>query len=72
MQDIKIEYRIFEVRTMKGFSLRELSQRSGVSKSELHRIELNTVHPTLYTLIMIATSLKVPLKKLIEIKVLDR
>lgn len=71
MQHIKIEYHIFEERTKKGFSLRELSRRSGVSKSELHRIELNTVHPTIYTLLLIATSLKVPLSKLIVIEVLD-
>ncbi len=54
---MKIYYKVYEKRDEKGLTLRELSDISGISKSEINRIENQKSHPTLYTLLKIAKSL---------------
>ena len=48
---------VWEVRTSKGFTLMELSKKSGIGKSTINNIENGKVSPTLFQLEMIATCL---------------
>ena len=45
---------VWEVRTSKGFTLMELSKKSGIGKSTINNIENGKVSPTLFQLEMIA------------------
>lgn len=56
---IKIDYHIYEIRTEKKMTLRDLSSVSGVSRSQIDRIENNQTHPTVLTLCYIADALGV-------------
>ena len=44
---------VWEVRTSKGFTLMELSKKSGIGKSTINNIENGKVSPTLFQLEMI-------------------
>ena len=55
---IKIDYHIYEIRTEKKMTLRDLSSVSGVSRSQIDRIENNQTHPTVLTLCQIADALE--------------
>lgn len=59
MKKIQVTYKIYEYRTKKNMSVRELSELSGVSKSQINRIENNLTHPTVNTLCQIAYALNV-------------
>lgn len=59
MKRIKIIYKVREVRKAKGMSIRDLAAISGVSKSQICRIENNLMHPTMYTLCLLADALGV-------------
>ena len=56
---MQIFYSIYECRTKKNLTLRELSKVSGVSKSQINLIENGKTHPNVYTLCLIAAALKV-------------
>ena len=44
---------VWEMRTSKGFTLMELSKKSGIGKSTINNIENGKVSPTLFQLEMI-------------------
>ena len=57
---------VWEVRTSKGFTLTELSKKSGIGKSTINNIENGKVSPTLFQLEMIAIALGVNITDLFE------
>lgn len=57
--DVKIEYKLWEIRNNKGISIRHLAEMSGVSKSTINDIENYRHDPTIYTLCLLAGALKV-------------
>ena len=57
---------VWEVRTSKGFTLMELSKKSGIGKSTINNIENGKVSPTLFQLEMIAIALGVNITDLFE------
>lgn len=54
---MEIEILLWELRTSKGLTLKELEARSGVSKSEINAIENAKVSPRLNTLKLLANAL---------------
>ncbi len=56
---ITIEYKLYELRTQKRLTLRELSLLSGVSKSMINNIENNIGNPTVMVMCQLATALDV-------------
>ena len=52
---------LWQIRTAKGYSLRELEELSGVSKTEINDIENGKANPTLETLSLLAAALDVTL-----------
>ena len=63
-----IKINIWEIRTIKGLSLSELSDLSGVSKTHLNDIENGKKSPTLNILEKIALALNVNIYDLYSIK----
>ena len=57
---------VWEVRTSKGFTLMELSKKSGIGKSTINNIENGKVSPTLFQLEMIAIALGVKITDLFD------
>ncbi len=57
---------LWKVRTLKGFSLMQLSKKSGIGKSTISNIENGKVSPTLFQLEMIAIALDVKITDLFE------
>lgn len=57
---------VWEMRTSKGFTLMELSKKSGIGKSTINNIENGKVSPTLFQLEMIAIALGVKITDLFE------
>ncbi len=55
--EIKITYLIYERRKKRGLSIRALEKLSGVSHSQINRIENGEMHPTVYTLCLLAVAL---------------
>lgn len=66
MEDINIGQKIKEFRMAKGLSLRDLSEKAGLSPSMVSQIENNTVNPSINTLKGIASVLCVPLFKFFQ------
>lgn len=62
-----MQVKIWELRTAKGYSLRQLEKISGVSKTDINDIENNRISPTLDTLEMLAKALNVKLIELIKL-----
>lgn len=54
---MKIEYRIYELRSKAGMTITELAEKSGVSKSQINLIENNGSNPTVLTICMLAKAL---------------
>lgn len=54
---MKVKSLLFEMRTAKGYSVRKLEEKSGVSKTAINNIENNLRSPTLETLKMLADAL---------------
>lgn len=67
---IEITYHIYEIRHKKNISLRQLGIMSGVSKSQINSIETGSHHPTLLTLLILATALKVSPEDLYSYRIL--
>lgn len=60
-------YNLWQIRTAKGYSLRELEELSGVSKTTINNIENGKVNPTIGTLRLLAAALEVELFDLLEL-----
>ena len=67
--DVEIIFHIKEVREEKKITLRELSEKSGISKSEINFIENGQRDPTLHTMYLLSLALGVPPEKLFTVKV---
>ncbi|ENZ12838.1 hypothetical protein HMPREF1082_03077 [[Clostridium] clostridioforme 90A7] len=67
--DVEIIFHIKEVRKEKNITLRELSEKSGISKSEISFIENGQRDPTLHTMCLLSLALGVPPAKLFSVKV---
>ena len=53
----KLGEKIKDLRTEKNMSLKDLSERSGISAAAIHKIEANGIIPTITTMMKIADSL---------------
>nr|DAH16641.1 MAG TPA: helix-turn-helix XRE-family like protein [Caudoviricetes sp.] len=60
-------YKVWQLRTAKGYSLRELEEISGVSKTTINNIENGKANPTIETLLLLAKALDVDLSALFEL-----
>lgn len=60
-------YKVWQLRTAKGYSLRELEELSGVSKTTINSIENGRANPTMETLLLLAKALDVELSALFEL-----
>lgn len=56
---MKVVYKLYEIRTQKGLSLRELEELSGISKATINRIESQEYNPTVLTICILADALNV-------------
>lgn len=56
---MKVEYRVYEYREKAKLTLTELAEKSGVSKSQINRIENGQTDPTVYTICLLAKALEV-------------
>lgn len=54
---MKIVYKLYEIRTEKGMSLRELEELSGIGKSTINRIENGEANPTVEIICRLAVAL---------------
>lgn len=63
MEEINLGKKVLEFRTMRGMTLRELANRSGMTASMLSQIERDLVNPSISTLKSIAQALDVPMFK---------
>lgn len=66
---MKVIYKVKEIRQKKGLTIRALALKSGVSKSEISDIERGEIHPTVYTLCLLASALQVDARCLFAYKV---
>lgn len=62
-----MHYYIWEIRTAKGLSLRELEHLSGVSKTTINDIENQRANPTINTMLLLASGLQVSLNDLYQV-----
>ena len=60
------EIKTRQIRLSKGFTTRQLAELSGISKSQITRIENNQQVPTIDTLCRIAEALGVPVESTYE------
>lgn len=63
-----IRSNLFELRTLRGMSLPQLSRRCGVCVSALNNIENDVTDPKLSTLVAIAQALRVDINQLFTIR----
>lgn len=54
---MKIIYKIYTERTKQKLSVRQLADKSGVSKTQINDIENGNTHPTVYTLCLLSLAL---------------
>ncbi len=54
---MKVKFLLYDVRTAKGYSVRELAHKSGVSSSAINYIENGKRSPSLDTLIKLSNAL---------------
>lgn len=64
---MQVTYHIYELRDSRGMSLRELAERSGVSKSQISSIENGDNHPTIPTLYFLSKALGVKIYDLFTV-----
>ena len=69
---IAIDYHINAIRSEQKLSLRALSEKSGVSKSQIDDIENGIYHPTVYTLCLLSLALQVNPEKLFTLKIIEK
>lgn len=58
--------KVWEVRTSKGFTLVELSKKSGIGKTTINDIENEKISPTLFQLETLAIALDVHITDLFD------
>ena len=63
-----MEIRVWEARTQKGYTLKQLEKLSGVSKSTIDNIENGITSPTLFQLELLAKALEVKITDLFDSK----
>jgi len=56
---LKVIYKLYEARTAAGLTITQLEELSGVSKSQINRIENGQSDPTVTTICMLAEALGV-------------
>ncbi len=61
-----IGQRIVELRTQKGWNQSELARACGKDRQAIEKLENGKVNPTLYSLLEIANTLEISLKKLVD------
>lgn len=61
-----VDILVWNVRDKKHMTLRQLSSLSGISNSEISRIENGFTHPTLEAMCSLARALQVPVTDLFE------
>ena len=71
MISVQVTYRVYEERTKRGMSTRDLEKLSGVSKTHINAIENNKTHPTVYTLLLLAAAMHVAPQRLFRYEVSD-
>lgn len=62
-----MSYKVWELRTALGYSLRDLEVISGVSKTEINDIENGKANPSITTLLLLAAGLQVELTELFTV-----
>ena len=67
---MRIIYKIYEERTKQKLSVRQLSVKSGVSKTQINDIENGNKHPTVYVLCLLSLALNVEPCSLFEMSVI--
>ena len=55
---MKIRIKLYEIRTAKNLSIRQLAELSGISKSEINNIENGLKYPRVDTLVYLADALQ--------------
>lgn len=60
-------YLVWELRTAQNLTLRQLEERSGVSKTQINDIENGSANPTVATLELLAAALGVKLTELFKV-----
>ncbi len=68
---LEIKFKISDERAKKEITLRKLASLSSIPKSTLQRIEKGTIVPKLDQLIAISIVLKVDIKDLYEIRIVE-
>lgn len=63
-----MEILLWNIRTQKGYTLKQLEKLSGVSKSTIDNIENGITSPTLYQLELLAKALDVKITDLFDSK----
>lgn len=56
---MKVVYKLYEYRTERKMSLRQLEELSGISKATINRIENQQYNPTVLTICILAEALDV-------------
>ena len=68
--DVRVTYRVYEIRRIKNMTLRNLSIKSGISRTEINNIENNLKDPTIRTMCLLSLALDVSLQDLFSIEVI--
>lgn len=66
---VSVTYKVKEMRLKKRMSLRQLEAASGVSRSQISKIENYKTEPTLYCLALLAMGLGCRLEELYEYEI---
>jgi len=64
--DVTLGNKIREVRSLRGWTLKQMSEMSGLNINTLSLIEKGKTSPSIYTLQKLASALEVPLKEFFE------
>lgn len=65
--DITITFNIKQLRREKKITLRQLEQRSGISRSQISYIENNKTMPTIYVMVKLAIAMEVRVSDLYSV-----
>ncbi len=68
--DVRVTYHVYEIRRIKNMTLRDLSIKSGISRTEINNIENNLKDPTIRTMCLLSLALDVSLQDLFSIEVI--
>lgn len=68
MLSIQVTYCVREERMKQNMTVRDLEAISGISKTHINAIENNKTHPTLYSMLLLASALQVDLSTLYKFR----